>query len=57
MLWCAVKIGFEKMGHSVSYHDTAHETNIEDILDTEVCFLCVPTPTTEVCVIHQLLNL
>ena len=40
----AVKYGFEKLGHNVFVHDTALGTKIEDVLDTEICFICVPTP-------------
>lgn len=43
----AVKYGFEKLGHHVSFHDTFYNTRIEDVLDTEICFICVPTPPDE----------
>jgi UDPglucose 6-dehydrogenase len=43
----AVRHGFEKLGHKVSYHDIKHETKIEDVLDTEIAYLCVPTPQME----------
>lgn len=43
----AVKYGFEKLGHQVLFHDVAYNTKIEDVIDTEICFICVPTPSTE----------
>lgn len=43
----ANKIGFEEVGHTVYVHDTKLETSIRDVLDTEVVFLCVPTPPTD----------
>jgi UDPglucose 6-dehydrogenase len=42
----AHKFGFEKLGHDVSFHDTAYDTKLEDVLDTEVVYICVPTPST-----------
>lgn len=41
----ACKFGFELIGHEVKVHDTKLKTKIEDILDTEVVFVCVPTPS------------
>jgi len=41
----AIKYGFEKLGHNVYTHDTRHYTSIEDVKDTEVVFICVPTPS------------
>ena len=43
----ACKNGFEKIGPTVKYHDVNFYTNIEDVLDTEVCFVSVPTPSNE----------
>ena len=43
----ACKNGFEKIGHKVKYDDVKFYTNIEDVLDTEVCFVSVPTPSNE----------
>ncbi len=40
----ACKFGFELIGHNVSVHDIAHDTVLEDVLDTEVVYICVPTP-------------
>jgi len=39
----AIKYGFEKIGHDVKVHDIKLETKIEDVLDTEICYICVPT--------------
>ena len=43
----AVKFGFERLGHDVSYHDTIKNTSIKDVLHTQVCYICVPTPANE----------
>ena len=43
----AIKFGFERLGHDVFYHDIVKNTSIKDILDTEVCYICVPTPESE----------
>ena len=43
----AVKYGMEKLGHDVRVHDIALNTQLEDVLDTELCFICVPTPEKE----------
>jgi UDPglucose 6-dehydrogenase len=43
----AVKFGFERLGHDVSAHDIALGTSIEDVLETEVCYICVPTPSDD----------
>jgi len=41
----AVKYGMEKLGHQVVPHDIRYDTKIEDVLNTDVCFVCVPTPS------------
>lgn len=43
----ACKFGFEKVGHEVLCHDIILETSIKDVLDTEIIFVCVPTPSRE----------
>jgi len=43
----ATKYGMEKLGHSVYVHDIRYDSKIEDVLDTELCFICVPTPSKE----------
>ncbi len=42
-----VKTGMEKLGYDVISHDIKHETSIEDVKETELCYICVPTPSTE----------
>jgi len=41
----ALRHGFERLGHKVSFHDIRLNTNIKDVVDTEVCYICVPTPS------------
>jgi UDPglucose 6-dehydrogenase len=44
----AVKYGMEKLGHKVTFYDPAYpKSKWEDILDTAINFLCVPTPSLE----------
>jgi len=43
----AIKYGFEKLGHDIVFHDIALNTSIKDVLDSEVCFLCVPSPSAD----------
>jgi UDPglucose 6-dehydrogenase len=43
----AGQYGFQKLGHDVKIHDIRLNTKLEDILDTEICFICVPTPSKE----------
>lgn len=43
----AVKLGFEKLGHQVTSHDIRLDTKIEDLLDSEIIYLCVPTPQND----------
>jgi len=43
----AIQYGFEKIGHVVKVHDIVLDTTIEDVLETEICYICVPTPTNE----------
>lgn len=40
----AVKYGMEKLGHDVRIHDIALGTHILDVVSTDICFICVPTP-------------
>jgi len=40
----AIKFGFESLGHTVKFHDTKYDTNLNDVSDTEICYICVPTP-------------
>ncbi len=44
----AVHHGLSRIGHEVIGHDTKLEgSSIERVLDTEVCFICVPTKTDD----------
>lgn len=43
----AVESGFKKLGHEVKIHDIKFGTKLEDVLDTEVCYICVPTPSCD----------
>ena len=43
----ASRNGFESLGHDVVVHDIAIDTTIEDVLETGLCFVCVPTPSKE----------
>jgi len=57
----AIKAGFEKIGHNVKEHDIKLYTRIEDILNTEICYICVPTNSNEdgacdVSIVHEVVN-
>ena len=39
-----VEYGMKNLGHNISVHDIRLETKIEDILDCDVSYICVPTP-------------
>ena len=43
----ANKAGFEYLGHTVHFHDIKLETKVDDLLDTEISFICVPTPSNQ----------
>lgn len=43
----AIKYGFEKLGHNVKVHDIKLETSLQDLIDTKVIFVCVPTPALD----------
>lgn len=43
----ANKEGFEHLGHDVIPHDPKLGTKLEDVLSTEIAFLCVPTPSAD----------
>lgn len=43
----ANEFGFKKLGHTVVGHDIKLNTKLEDLLKTEVVFICVPTPQKE----------
>jgi UDPglucose 6-dehydrogenase len=42
----AIRYGMEKLGHVVKTFDIKfNDSSLEDVLETELCFICVPTPT------------
>ena len=43
----AVCEGFNALKHNVKMHDIRLGTTIRDVIATEVCFICVPTPSKE----------
>lgn len=43
----AVAQGLGRLGHMIKRHDLVLGTKITDILDTDVVFICVPTPMNE----------
>jgi len=43
----ACKYGFEKLGHKVIVHDIKLNTNIVDVISTDICYICVPTPSKD----------
>lgn len=44
----AVYNGFLELGQKMSFYDPVKEdSKFEDVLDTQICFLCVPTPPNE----------
>lgn len=40
----ACRKGFELIGHTVRVHDNKLSTNITNVLDTDIVYICVPTP-------------
>lgn len=40
----ANKQGFEHLSHEVIGHDIKHNTKIQDVINSEIVFVCVPTP-------------
>jgi len=40
----AIKYGFERLNHVVKIHDIKLKTSIKNVLDTEIVYICVPTP-------------
>jgi UDPglucose 6-dehydrogenase len=43
----AVSSGLRALGHTIKEHDIRFKTTINDLFNTEVCFICVPTPSKE----------
>ena len=42
----ACKFGFELLGHHVAVHDIALDTTLDDVVESEIVYICVPTPAT-----------
>ena len=43
----ACKFGFELLGHELFVHDIALNTSLDNVLNTDITFICVPTPSNE----------
>lgn len=43
----AAKYGFEKLGHTVKVHDLKLKTELSSLLNSEIIYICVPTPSNE----------
>lgn len=39
--------GFQEAGHDIEIHDTRFGTKITNVIDTDIAFICVPTPQKE----------
>ncbi|KKN36898.1 hypothetical protein LCGC14_0769080 [marine sediment metagenome] len=39
----AIHFGFTSLGHQIKVHDIKMDTQIEDVLETEISYICVPT--------------
>jgi len=40
----AIRQGFLKLGHNVKRHDIKLDTRLDDLCDTDMTFICLPTP-------------
>jgi UDPglucose 6-dehydrogenase len=40
----AIRTGFERLGHDVLCHDLKLDSSTNDVIDSEIVFVCVPTP-------------
>lgn len=43
----ALREGFEQLGHDVLSHDIKFNTRILDLIESEIIYICVPTPSKE----------
>lgn len=43
----ACKFGFRKLGHDVRCHDIVLKSELEDVIQSEIIFICVPTPSRD----------
>ena len=56
----ACKAGFEKCGYEVVIHDPKLFTQIHELIDTEIVYVCVPTPakqdgTCDTSIVHEII--
>tara|TARA_R110000782_G_scaffold121065_4_gene212139 strand:+ start:1586 stop:2380 length:795 start_codon:yes stop_codon:yes gene_type:complete len=42
-----IKLGFKELGYDVYSFDIKDNTTIHNVLDTQICYICVPTPQSE----------
>lgn len=45
MVGGTIKFGLERLGHDVRCHDINWASIVDDVLETELAFVCVPTPS------------
>lgn len=43
----ACKAGFERCGYNVVTHDIKLDTTLSELMDTEIVYICVPTPSAD----------
>ncbi len=43
----AIAFGFAKLGHKVNVHDIKMDTSLDDLLETQINYICVPTNSKE----------
>lgn len=43
----AAQYGFQKLGHRIYVHDIKQNTQLSDLLESEIIYICVPTPANE----------
>ncbi len=43
----AAQYGFEKLGHKIKVHDIKLNTILDELIDSDVIYICVPTPANE----------
>ena len=39
--------GFKKVGNFVKIHDLKYQTSLLDLVESEIIYICVPTPSDE----------
>jgi UDPglucose 6-dehydrogenase len=43
----SLRLGFERLGHKMFVHDVKLETSLDDVLESDIIYWSVPTPSTE----------